>query len=186
MARVVSIALALFLVIGVILFVQYDEARVTATDTQQPAPPTKHDAALDSTVRPYVSETETSRTPEAHSGASMIYQCQNDGETVFSDRPCGNVVAQTAVLAPATTPQRVRTYREQYNNLAANRPVVTSNGPVAIGMTTGSNKNKARCESLHQQIAQIDAQARQRNAPQWQDHLRAERHKVQDQIQREC
>ena len=72
MARVVSIALALFLVIGVILFVQYDEARVTATDTQQPAPPTKHDAALDSTVRPYVSETETSRTPEAHSGASMI------------------------------------------------------------------------------------------------------------------
>ena len=32
MARVASIALALFLVIGVILFVQYDEARVTTTD----------------------------------------------------------------------------------------------------------------------------------------------------------
>ena len=148
-------------------------------------PPTERDAILDSAVRPYGNETETPRTPKAHSGAA-IYQCKNDGQTVFSDRPCGNVVAQTAVPAPATNPQRVRTYREQYNNLVANRPVVTSNGPVAIGMTTGSNRNKARCELLHQQIAQIDAQARQPNVPQWQDHLRAERHKVQDQIQREC
>ncbi|HEY9379811.1 MAG TPA: DUF4124 domain-containing protein, partial [Burkholderiales bacterium] len=94
MARVASIALALFLVIGVILFVQYDEARVTTTDTRQPVPPTERDAILDSAVRPYGNETETPRTPKAHSGAS-IYQCKNDGKTVFSDRPCGNVVAQT-------------------------------------------------------------------------------------------
>ena len=182
MARIVSIALALCLVIGVVLFVQYDEARVSATVTAQPAPSTKHDAAVDPAIRPYA--VETPEISETRSGAS-IYQCKNGGETVFSDHPCGNVVAQTTVLAPATNPQRVRTYREQYDNLVRNRPVVTSSGPVALGMTTGAG-NTAHCKSLHQQIAQIDAQARQRNTPQWQDHLRAERRKVQDRIQREC
>ncbi len=183
MARIVSIALALCLVIGVVLFVQYDEARVTATVTGQPAPSTKHDAAVDPAIRPYA--VERPEMSEARSGAS-IYQCKNGGETVFSDQPCGNVIAQTTVLAPATDPQRVRTYREQYDSLVMNRPVVTSNGPVALGMTIGTGKNTAHCESLHQQIARIDAQARQRNAPQQQDHLRAERRKVQYIIEREC
>lgn len=182
-ARVLSIILALGVVIGVVWFVQQDERRLeelvaSHADTKRAAMP-----------QAAARHGDVARIPvPVERNHKIIYTCSNNGQTTISDRPCGNVIATHR--APAATEQvRVRSYREQYDNLVAQRSPApqTRSAPSALEAQERERiRLKERCAEVHRRIASIDARARQRHSSREADRLREQRRLLSDEGAKVC
>lgn len=181
--RVLSIVLALGVVLGVVWFVEQDERRLEEQGASHAE--TMRAAVPQSAYR----HDDAARVPAPVGGnQKVIYTCSNNGQTTISDRPCGNVVATHAArVAPEQA--RVRSYREQYENLVAQRTPTPQPRPAPSALAEQEwerARQKERCEQLHRRIASIDARARQRHSSQEADRLREQRRLLSNERAKVC
>lgn len=185
-ARVLSIILALSVVLGVVWFVEQDEKRL-----EEKAASRAEAKRVAIQPRSSIRHDDAARSPApVERNHKTIYACSNDGQTVISDQPCGNVVATRAArVAPEQV--RVRSYREQYDNLVAQRTVTpqatASSSASAVSAQERERVRQAeRCAEVHRRIASIDAQARQPQSSRSADRLREQRRLLADERAKVC
>lgn len=87
--RTVSLILAAALVVGVVAFVLHDERRLFSNVQRA-----NQSAHIPVKVRPG----DPPGPGPARRVSDTIYRCDNGGQVVFSDTPCGNVVERIPVV----------------------------------------------------------------------------------------
>lgn len=128
-----------------------------------------------------------------------IYQCEVYGHTLYSEHPCPSLPpAQTVTRAPHAEPQhvvpsapqaatapepRTRTYQEQYENfkrLSPSAPVQFAEDRSAAAAE--AQRKRSKCKGLYDDVARLDAWARQPNPASTQDYIRQQRKNLTDLI----
>jgi hypothetical protein len=130
----------------------------------------------DSAPRTRAESTRTVATMPA-----VIYRCQHNGSTVYSEVPCVGgrpINTQPAVSSYATRQPPADARSAQRSSSAASRASAADSE--SAGSDINAQQRSARCDQIRARIESIDAQARAGGIASWQDFLRAERKKLED------
>lgn len=111
----------------------------------------------------------------------VIYRCQHNGSTVYSEVPCvgGRPINTQPAVSSYATPQPLADAQSAQRSSSA-APRVSAADSERAGSDISAQQRSARCDQIRASIESIDAQARAGGTASWQDFLREERKKLED------
>ena len=186
-ARAISIFLALFVVVGGWLFLEYDNRprpivdQVRTSDKQinsnSPAPE-KRPVTIPSAGTP----------PAVSSNIAVTYRCDKNGRASFSDQPCSS--SEKTVSVSTSEKELPRDHRHELSKLKATASAMESERierekayAAATASRPASNaapQKEARCKQIDDEIAFVDSQLRRPHSGQLGDQLTARRKELTD------
>ena len=183
--RVISLVLALSVVVGAWLALEYNNhPPEPVASAHQTLEPTK---AVEQTSGP----TNPSTDSGDHSGqpqrdVNLMFKCQKNGRTSFSDIACDADAKTVSVTAtdkfPPERVDRLAQMKRQVARMEADRLArEQAQAAVIASQVTAPEPNKAmQCKEVDDWIAYLDSQLRQPHGAQKGDYLTGERKKWMD------
>ena len=144
-----------------------------------PRPASTQKSVPPPSASPQMQEPPSYAPSTARSGLGTIYRCRQAGQTVYSDVPCGGAASTVVDVQPSSGFQPPPRSYQSSAPRPAQRPEVTPtvNPPEA----SAAAPQAMECAAIDQQIAAIDAEARQPLSIPHQDYLRKQRAALVDQ-----
>lgn len=178
--RAMSLILALSVVAGSWLAFEYSAHPTRPVPSVQPIPQV---AEPPPQISPQAATEVSTQVPR---NADMTYRCQRNGQTSFSDQPCGSNATVVSVMPgdrQASQPddrlarmKRVAAQMET-DRLAREQAL---NVEIATRATASESSEAAQCKIIDERIASVDARLRQPHDAQTGDYWTAERKKLMD------